>query len=242
MGGTIRWLAFMLVLLALAWPSTTGGGENLYGVLPGALAALGGRGMTTHLVVSGVVGRRLLSPAAVASLAEAVARAEGGRRLPRVDVRSSTDVRLARLSLPGLAVAVESVRVPPLAPVTLVTVDRLFVGAATERELAATVAPLPDLGLAHPELAEVLTAELPALGPTGRRRVAARLVGRLGARVETGLATSRLLTLAAWAPRDDPQILNGGRRMNLGVSVAYDSYRRRTEVSVGTPMLTDPWP
>jgi len=66
-------------------------------------------------------------------------------------------------------------------------------------------------------------------------RAAFQAVG--ASRVE-GVTANGLTSISGYSPQVPGYILTNGRKMNLQVAVHYDEYHRRTNVLVGTPIIT----
>lgn len=70
------------------------------------------------------------------------------------------------------------------------------------------------------------------------RQLIAHTDSVVNARKVEGLYSSLVTSVSAYSPQDPAFISTNGKKMNLQVAVHYDSFHHRTNVLVGTPIIT----
>jgi hypothetical protein len=76
------------------------------------------------------------------------------------------------------------------------------------------------------------------LEPSDMQSICSSLFGCLRARVVEGLHEGGLMSISGYSPALGKGIVSGGRPVNLQVALRYNSYKGRTYIWVGTPIIS----
>lgn len=168
-------------------------------------------------------------------LAGAIARALG-LTAPIREERGSSYVRVASQE-GGTFLVVETVQVSPTVSETVYSVDRRSNTFPREEDVAGLTEPLQALGL-HPRVSVNLVGASPGDLRRSGRRLFRKIFGGEGTGIATGITQGAYWSVAGDVPDGGPAVLVAGRPVNLQVALSYDRATERTQVTVGTPLIS----
>lgn len=91
---------------------------------------------------------------------------------------------------------------------------------------------------AKPTITLTLSGSLEGeLDPGRMRSICADILRYLGAREVEGLCQEGLISISGYAPALGGEVISGNRPVNIQVGLRYNSYKGRTYVWIGTPIL-----
>lgn len=159
---------------------------------------------------------------------------ELGLPRPKVAMKDPSALRLVSQGK-GLLLVVESLQMGPGQVVTVASADWTANGLPWPQEEDALATAFRRLGL-QPQVDVDLVGEVSGRGAPFWAELL-KASGREG-EVQSEIASGPVWALSTLMPGDSPDVLVGGRPVNLQVELSYDRATGRTRVEVGSPLLS----